>query len=77
MSSLLIVFQKKILGLSILQEIERLGLSIDRYWILASGYWIKQGMPFLIYPASSIQHLFVSSNVLFIPSTRRFEAELR
>jgi hypothetical protein len=31
---------------------------------------------FFLYPVSSIQHLPASSNVLFIPPTRRFEAEL-
>jgi hypothetical protein len=32
---------------------------------------------FIQHQASSIQHRFASSNAIFSPSTRRFEAELR
>jgi len=38
---------------------------------------INRSFLFIKYPASDIQHHFVSGNVIFTLSTRRFEAKLR
>jgi hypothetical protein len=49
--------------------------------MLDAGLWMLDEIMnvffFIKHQASSIQHRFASSNVIFTPATRRFEAELR